>query len=177
MRIAFTALLAAAAIATTGLATATTAEAGGHGCRSGHCAPAGRTIVKTNYRYNDVKQVNHVTRYRDVTQVRNVTQYRDVRRPNYVNVVHRTVDVTRVHPVTHVNVVTRVRPVTRVNTVTRFHDVTVYQHQREGRVQYVNMPGRTVYGHGSTMLQGHSVMGAHHQVYLNGGVRHVRCNC
>lgn len=177
MRIVFAAALSAAAIATTGLATATTAEAGGHGCRSGHCAPAGRTVYKTNYRYNDVQQVQRVTQYRDVEQVRNVTQYRDVVRPNYVNVVHRTIDVTRVHPVTHVNVVTRVRPVTRVNTVTRYRDVTVYQHQREGHAQYVTMPGRTVYGHSSTMTHGHTVMGGHHQVYLGGGVRHVRCNC
>lgn len=178
MRIAFAAVLAAA-VATTGLATATTAEAGGHGCRSGNCQPASRTVVKTNYRYNDVQQVHHVTKYRDVTQVQNVTQYRDVVRPNYVNVVHRTVDVTRVHPVTHVNVVTRVHPVTRVNTVTRVRDVTVYQHQREGLVQHVNMPGRTVYGHGTMMMHGggHTVMGSHHQVYLGGSVRHVRCNC
>lgn len=177
MRFAFTAVLAAAAIVSTGLATASTAEAGDRGCRSGHCQPASRTVVKTKYRYNDVQQVRQVTQYRDVEQVRNVVQYRDVVRPNYVNVVHRTVDVTRVHPVTHVNVVTRIRPVTRVNTVTRYRDVTVYQHQREGHVQHVAMPGRTVYGHSAIMTHGHTVMGGHRQVYLGGGVRHVRCNC
>lgn len=175
MRIAVTALLAAASIVTAGLTTTSTAEAGGRGCRGDYCQPASRTVVKTNYRYNDVEQVRHVTRYRDVAQVNNVTQYRDVVRPNYVNVVHRTVDVTRVHPVTHVNVVTRVHPVTRVHTVDRVRDVTIFQHSRENAGHVMLMGGRTVYGHGSMMMQSRAVMGSQRHVYLDGGVRNVRC--
>jgi hypothetical protein len=122
------------------------------------CEPAPRTVVKTNYRYNTVHQVRHVTQYRDVVRVNRVTRVQDVVRPRYVDVVHRTVNVTRVVPVTHVNVVTRVHPVTHVDTLTRVRDVTFVRHRHEHVGHVVYDGGRAVYGHSAVLMPGRTVL-------------------
>ncbi|MBL8565050.1 MAG: hypothetical protein JNM89_04970 [Hyphomicrobiaceae bacterium] len=170
MRIALAAALAAAFSLASVPVASTTAEA----CH--RCKPASKTIVKTNYRVRTVQQVRNVTRYRDVTQVRHVRQVRNVVRDNYVNVVHRTVDVTRVQPVTHVNIVTRVRPVTKLHVETRVHHRTVYQHSRETVGQTVYVGGRTVHSHRTVMLPA-NLLTRGSVVHVRGGSRHIDCNC
>lgn len=170
MRIAIAAALAAAFTFASAPVASTAAEA------CSHCKPAGKTIVKTNYRYQTVKQIRNVTRYRDVTSVRHVNRVNNVVRNNYVNVVHRTVNVTRVLPVTRVNVVTRVHPVTKVHVETRVHHRTVYQHSHRSVGQTVYLGGRTIYSHGSMVMPAR-LLTRTSTVHVNGGSRHVDCNC